>query len=178
MLLLWGSFLCSICGQWFRCMLGYSCSIILWKVMGASRGMNNTMWRYGLTENRPAAMSGRCRGEALRYVATRRVTSRTGVVTGSANRENKVCFLVKNANKWPVFWCTVNWARARLKTALIAVGAQWSSSFYAAGVRECAAAAVGSSVLQASGDDTVKLNTDQSLDKTPQRNWFPEAFCD
>ena len=172
---IWGSL---AGGLWFRCMLGYSCSIILWKVMGASRGMNNIMWRYGLTENRPAATSGRWWDEGLRCVATRRVTARTGVISGSANREKTGCFVVKTWNRWLVFQCSVNWSRARLRIALIVSGAQRSSSFYAAGVRECAAAAVGSSVLQASGDDTVKLNTDQSLDKTPQRNWFPEAFCD
>ncbi len=88
--------------------------IILWKVMGTSRGMNNTMWRYGLTEDRSAAMSGRCRGEALRCAATRRLTSRTGVVSGSANWEKTGSFVVKIQNKWPVFQCTVNWSRARL----------------------------------------------------------------
>ncbi|WP_291170990.1 hypothetical protein [Gimesia sp.] len=113
--------------------------------------MNNIMWRYGLTGDRPAATSGRCRGEALRCVATRRVTSRTSVLSGSANREKTGSFLVKINNSCRVFRCSVNWARARPKTALIAVGTQRSSSFYAAGVRKCVAAGVGSSVLQANG---------------------------
>ncbi len=102
--------------------------IILWKVMGASRGMNNIMWRYGLTGNRPAAMSGRCRDDGLRCVAIRRVTSRTGGVSGSVNLEKTGSFVVKSQNRWPVFQCTVNWARARPKTALIASGAAGSSA--------------------------------------------------
>ena len=126
--------------------------IILWKVMGASRGMNNIMWRYGLIKERCWCEQWRCRDEALRCVATRRLPSRTGVLSGSANLDKSGCIAVKIQNNCRVFQCTVNWARARLKTALIAVGAQWSSSFYAAGVRECAAAGGGSSVLQANGD--------------------------
>ena len=120
--------------------------------MGASRGMNNTMWRYGLTEDRPAAMSGRCRGEALRCVAIRRVTLRTGVVVISAYLEKTGSFIVQSQNKWLVFQCTVNWARARLKTALIASGAAASRGVYSAGVRECLAAGVRSSVLQTNGE--------------------------
>ena len=118
LLLLWGSFWFLISDFWHRCMV-----IILWKDMSRSRGMSNTMWRYGLTANRPAATSGRCRGEALRCVATRRVTLRTGVVAISANLEKTGSFVVKIANKWLVFQCTVNWARARLSLSLIAVGA-------------------------------------------------------
>ncbi|QGQ31012.1 hypothetical protein [Gimesia maris] len=56
------------------------------------------------------------------------------------------------ANKWPVFQCTVNWARARPKTTLIAGGVAGSSSFYAAGVRKCVATNVEYSVLQSNGD--------------------------
>jgi len=119
--------------------------------MGASRGMNNIMWRYGLIKERCWCEQWRCRDEALRCVATRRLPSRTGVLSGSANLDKSGCIAVKIQNNCRVFQCTVNWARARLKTALIAVGAQWSSSFYAAGVRECAAAGGGSSVLQANG---------------------------
>ncbi len=115
--------------------------------MGASRGMNNIMWRYGLTENRPAATSGRCRGEGLRCVATRRLPSRMSVNMKTDYPEKRGLFMVKTSNRWCVFQCTVNWTRARPKTALIASGAQRSSSFYAAGVRECVAAGVRSSVL-------------------------------
>ena len=120
--------------------------------MEASRGMNNKMWRYGLTGDRPAATSGRFRSEELRCVATLRVPSRTGVNSGSANRENTGSFVVKVRNRWLVFQCTVNWARARLSLVLIAVGAQRSSSFYAAGVQEFVATGGGSSVLQANAD--------------------------
>ena len=116
------------CGLWFRCMWGYSWWIILWKDLGRSRGMNNKMWRYGLTGNRAAATSGRFRGEALRCVSTRRVTSRTGVKMRTANLEKTGSFVVKSQNRWPVFQCTVNWARARPKTALIASGAAGSSA--------------------------------------------------
>ena len=120
------------CGLWFRCMWGYSWWIILGKVMGASMGMNNIMWRYGLTGDRPAATSGRYRGEGLRCVATRRVTLRTGVVVISANVEKTGSFIVKTWNRWLVFQCSVNWARARPKTALIAVGAAASRGVYSA----------------------------------------------
>ncbi len=121
--------------------------------MGVSRGMNKIMWRYGLIWERCLAVLRWYRGERLRCVATRRVISRTGVVSGSANREKTGSFVVKTGNNCRVFRCTVNWARARLKTALIAVGAAASSSFYAAGVRKCVAAGVGSSVLQANGGE-------------------------
>ncbi|WP_291179302.1 hypothetical protein [Gimesia sp.] len=111
--------------------------------------MNNPMWRYGLTEDRYRAVQWWCRGEALRCVATRRVASRTGVVSGSGNLEKTGSIAVKSRNRWLVFRCTVNWARARLKTALIADGATGSSAVYAAGVRKCVAAGEGSSVLRA-----------------------------
>ena len=122
---------CGFCGV-HSCVRSVVCGsvawwIILWNVMGASRGMNNIMWRYGLAGDRPVAMSGRFRDEALRCVATRRLPSRTGVVSGSANLEKTGCILVKSQNKWLVFQCTVNWPRARLKTALIASGARVSS---------------------------------------------------
>jgi len=126
--------------------------IILWKVMGASRGMNNPMWRYGLTEDRYRAVPWWCRGEALRCAATRRVPSRTGADVRTDYLEKTGLNSVKSRNKWPVFQCTVNWARARLKTALIADGATGSSAVYAAGVRECVAAGEGSSVLRANGE--------------------------
>ena len=121
-----------VCGQWFRCMLGYSCWIILGKDRGASRGMNNQLWRYGLIKDRCWGEQWRCRGEELRCVATRRVTLRTGVVSGSANVEKTGSFIVKTWNRWLVFQCSVNWARARLKTALIAVGAAASRGIYSA----------------------------------------------
>ena len=50
-----------------------------------------------------------------------------------------------------MFQCSVNWARARPETTLIAVSAAQSSSVYAAGVRGCAAAGAGRSVLEADG---------------------------
>ena len=59
------------------CILCYSCCIILWKDMGASRGMKKMMWRYGLIKNRCWGEQWRYRGEGLRCVATRRLTSRT-----------------------------------------------------------------------------------------------------
>ena len=125
---------------WFLCSVAWW--IILWKGVGRSREMNNQMWRYGLTANRCAATSGRCRGERLRCAATRRHTSRTGVFLISEDREKTGFILVKSTNKCCVFWCTVNWARARLKTALIASGAVGSSAIYAEGVRKCVPADV------------------------------------
>ena len=120
--------------------------------MGVSRGMSKIMWRYGLTEDRNAATSGRCRGEGLRCVATRRLTSGMSVNMKTDYPEKRGLFMVKIRNRWCVFQCTVNWARARLKTALIADGATGSSAVYAAGVRECVAAGEGSSVLRANGE--------------------------
>ncbi len=84
-----------------------------WACVGQGE-MKKNMWRYGLTEDRCWAMPGRYRGEELRCVATRRLTSRTGVVSGSANLEKTGSFAVKSQNNWRVFQCTVNWTRARL----------------------------------------------------------------
>ena len=123
LLLLWSSFWCSICGFVACCMV-----IILWKGVGRSTGMNNKMWRWALIGGRCLAVLRWCRDESLRCGATRRITSRTGVISGSANLEKTGPFVVKNTNKWPVFRCTVNWARARPRSTLIASGATGSSS--------------------------------------------------
>ena len=112
------------------CLWFVACWIILGKDMGASRGMNNQLWRYGLIKNRCWCEQWRCRDEALRCAATRRVTSRTGVLSGSANLEKTGCITVKIQNYCGVFQCTVNWARARLNSSLIAVGAQRSSRIF------------------------------------------------
>ena len=136
---------------------------ILWKGTGRSRRMNNKMWRYRLIRERCLAVLRRCRDESLRSASTRRHTLGTGVVLTSEFLEKTGSFIVKSTNKCRVFRCTVNWIRARPKTTLIVGGAQRSSSFYAAGVGECAAAGVGSSVLQAIGDVTAKRNTAESL---------------
>ena len=101
-------------GFWFRCISEFSCWIIFGKGVRRSRGMNHIMWRYGLKSNRCRGDQWRCRGDVLRCAATRRVTSRTGAVSGSANREKTGCFVVKTGNSWLVFQCTVNWSRARL----------------------------------------------------------------
>ena len=137
--------------------------IILWKGLGRSRGMNSKMWRTVLIWERCLAVLRRCRDENLRSAATRRHTLGTGVVLTSEYLEKTGSFIVKSTNKCRVFRCTVNWIRARPKTTLIAGGAQRSSSFYAAGVRECAAAGVGSSVLQADGNAAVIRDTVKSL---------------
>ena len=155
-----------------------ACWIILWKGLGRSRGMNSKMWRTVLIWERCLAVLRRCRDENLRSASTRRHTLGTGVVLTSEYLEKTGSFIVKSSNKCRVFRCTVNWIRARPKTTLIAGGAQRSSLFYAAGVRECAAAGVGSSVLQADGNAAVIRDTVKSLQKTPQRNLFPEAFSD
>ena len=136
---------------------------ILWKGTGRSRRMNNKMWRYRLIRERCLAVLRRCRDESLRSASTRRHTLGTGVVLTSEFLEKTGSFIVKSTNKCRVFRCTVNWIRARPKTTLIVGGAQRSSSFYAAGVGECAAAGEGCSVLQAIGDVTAKRNTAESL---------------
>ena len=125
--------------------------IILWKGVGRSRGMNNKLWRSGLTGVRCLAVLSWCRDESCRCAATRRHTSRTGADLISEYLEKTGCFIVYLKNWWRVFQCTVNWARARPGTALIAGGVPRSSSFYAARVWECAAAGVGGSVLQTDG---------------------------
>ncbi|QDT90127.1 hypothetical protein Pan161_17760 [Gimesia algae] len=133
-----------------------ACWIILWKGLGRSRGMNSKMWRTVLIWERCLAVLRRCRDENLRSASTRRHTLGTGVVLTSEYLEKTGSFIVKSTNKCRVFRCTVNWIRARPKTTLIAGGALRSSSFYAAGVRKCAAAGVWCSVLQANRDATVK----------------------
>ena len=141
-----------------------SCSRkILGKGVGRSREMNDLMRRYLSIRARYLAVLRWCRDESQRSAATRRHTLRTGADVTSEYLEKSGCFAVKNANKWCVFQCTVNWARARHSLAFIARGAQRSSSFYAAGVRECAAAGVGSSVLQADGNAAVIRDTVKSL---------------
>ncbi len=141
-----------------------SCSReILEKSVGRSREMNDLMWRYLSIRARYLAVLRWCRDESQRSAATRRHTSRTGVVSGSANLEKTGCFMVKTRNNCRVFQCTVNWARARHSLAFIAGGAQRSSSFYAVGVRECAAAGVGSSVLQANADAGGSGHVDWSM---------------
>ncbi|QDT93854.1 hypothetical protein Pan161_55410 [Gimesia algae] len=87
-----------------------------------------TGWRSVLIRVRCWDEQCRGRGERLRCVATRRHTSRTGNVSCSANLEKTGSFVVKIKNKCRVFQCTVNWARARLKTAFIAVGTAGSSA--------------------------------------------------
>tara|TARA_R100001132_G_scaffold27085_1_gene30717 strand:+ start:560 stop:982 length:423 start_codon:yes stop_codon:yes gene_type:complete len=98
------------------------------------RIQKQTGWRYGLTGNRCAAVLRRYRDEALRCVATRRITSRTGAVSGSEDLEKTGSFVMKIKNRWPVFQCTVNWARARLRIALIASGASGSRVIYSVDV--------------------------------------------
>lgn len=117
--------------------------IILWKGLGRSRGMNSKMWRTVLIWERCLAVLRRCRDENLRSASTRRHTLGTGVVLTSEYLEKTGSFIVKRTNKCRVFWCTVNWPRARPESTLIASGAPRSSSFYAGGVRECVAAGVG-----------------------------------
>ncbi len=98
------------------------------RAWGGQAEMKKIMWRYGLKEDRCWGEQWRCRGEALRCVATRRITSRTGGVSGSANREKTGSFAVKIRNKWLVFQCTVNWTRARHDLVLILADGKSGSS--------------------------------------------------
>ena len=107
--------------------------LILEKGAGASRGMNRIGWRYRLIPARCGAVPGWCRDDGLLCAATRRHTLRTGADSGSVNLEKSGCFIVMIPNHGRVFQCTVNWARARLRTALIAVGAAGSSRKWTGG---------------------------------------------
>ncbi len=107
---------------------------ILGKGVERSRGMNRIGWRYESIRARYLAVLRWYRIESLRSAATRRHTSRTSVVSSSANLEKTGCITVKSQNKWLVFQCTVNWARARLNSAFIAVGAQASRGVSSVGV--------------------------------------------
>ncbi len=96
-----------------------------------NRVHKQTGWRTVLIWARSGAMPGRFWDEVLRCAATRRHTSGTGVVSGSEDLEKSGGFAVKIKNNCRVFQCTVNWARARQKTTLIASAAQRSSSIFA-----------------------------------------------
>ena len=100
---------------------------------GRQGGMNRIGWRYRLTGCRSAATPGRLCGDGRRSAATRRHTFGTGADLRTAYLEKRGCFIVMTANKWPVFQCTVNWARARPKTTLIAVGVAGSSPVFSEG---------------------------------------------
>ena len=73
-----------------------------------SKRIFRMMWRCLLIRTRYRTLPGRCRDDGVRSAATRRHTLRTCVVSGSANLEKTGLFLVKTANKWLVFQCTVN----------------------------------------------------------------------
>ncbi len=100
-------------------------------------------WRCLLIGNRYRGDQGRCCGDGSRSAATRRHTSVTCVDSTTEYLEKTGSFIVKRTNKCRVFWCTVNWPRARPESTLIASGAPRSSSFYAGGVRECVVAGAG-----------------------------------
>ncbi len=125
----------AFCDFWFL-MVGMMVCIVsvsdLREGRGAvKRGQQKTGWRYGLTGDRCAAVLRRCRGEALRCVATRRHTWDTCAECAGEELEKTSGFRV-NLRKWfALFQCTVNWSRARPKRALIAVGARRSSSICA-----------------------------------------------
>ncbi len=118
----------------------FLCEEHLRKWLEGSKGILKMLWRYRLIPGRCLGEPERCRGEGLRCAATRTRTLRTSVVAGSANLEKTGCFIVNTGNWWPVFWCTVNWSRARHRSTFIAGGAQRSSSFYAVRVRNCVVA--------------------------------------
>ncbi len=102
---------------------------------GRQGGMNRIGWRYRLTGVRSAATSGRFCGDERRCVATRRHTWGTDVGVQTAYLEKTGCFTVNISNNCRVFQCTVNWARARPETTLIAVGAAGSSPVFSEGER-------------------------------------------
>ncbi len=124
---------------------------------GCQVGMNRIGWRCLLIQGRYWCEQWRFRDERLRSAATRRHTFGTGAVMRTAYLEKTGCFTVKIRNKWPVFQCSVNWARARHRSTFIVGGAQRSSSFYVAGVRKCVATNEEYSVLQSNSDVSHEL---------------------
>ncbi len=92
------------------------------------------MWRYRLMWNR--CRGDQCGGcaDRLRCAATRRHTCGTGTVLQTAHLEKRALNRVHISNKCRVFQCTVNWARARPETTLIAGGASGSSAIWSVGV--------------------------------------------
>ncbi len=95
---------------------------------GCQGGLNRIGWRYESIWARSGVIFGRFRDERLRSAATRRHTSRTGADVRTDYLEKRGVNAVHTTNKCRVFQCTVNWARARPKTTLIAVGATGSSA--------------------------------------------------
>ena len=98
--------------------------------------MNNSSWRYGLIQGRYKAISRRFRYEAFRCAATRRHTLGTGVIMQTEYPEKRGLNAVHTTNKYRVFQCTVNWARARLKTTFIDIVAAESSRISSVAVRD------------------------------------------
>ncbi|QDU12735.1 hypothetical protein CA11_05150 [Gimesia maris] len=127
----WHGSVCLLLVWWFEVCFHRTWEI-LWKGMGRSSRMNRIGWRYESIRARYLAVLRWYRVERLRSAATRRHTSRTGVVSGSANLEKTGCFIVQTWNKWCVFRCTVNWSRARLSLSFIVTGARASRGVYAA----------------------------------------------
>ena len=98
--------------------------------------MNNSSWRYRLIQDRHRATPGRFRGDAVRCAATRRHTLGTGVIMQTENPEKRGLNAMHTTNNCRVFQCTVNWARARPRTAFIAFGAAASSGFSSVAVHD------------------------------------------
>ena len=112
-----------------------SCSrVYLMQAHEAIKWIFRMMWRYRLMWNR--CRGDQCRGSAdrLRCAATRRHPFGTGTVLQTAHLEKRALNRVNISNKCRVFQCTVNWARARLRTTLIASGASGSSAIWTVGV--------------------------------------------
>ncbi len=86
------------------------------RARGSQGGLNRIEWRCLLIGDRCWCEQWRSWGERLRSAATRRHTSGTRVILRTDYLEKTGCFIVKSQNKWPVFQCTVNWARARHTT--------------------------------------------------------------
>ena len=92
------------------------------EVRGCQGGMNRIRWRCVLIGDRCWCEQWRFWGERPRSAATRRHTCGICEVMQTEYLEKRACFMVKMTNKWHVFQCSVNWARARPKTTLIAGG--------------------------------------------------------
>ena len=108
--------------------LPISCDLREWRE--AIKWIFRIVWRYRLIWNRCRGdHCGYC-GDSSRCVATRRHTFRTGTDLRAAHLEKRPLNRVHISNRCRVFQCTVNWSRARHRTAFIAGGACGSRGSY------------------------------------------------
>ena len=101
------------------------CNLREWRE--AIKWIFRMLWRYRLIWNRCRGDQCWCCGDGSRCAATRRHTFATGAVLQTAYLEKRTLNRVHISNRCRVFQCTVNWSRARHRTAFIPGGASGSS---------------------------------------------------